>query len=600
MDRNAGHRTSTAVGQLTTACQELRGILPKLLHAKDSEVSPQVARALLLLQKIKGSTRDTFLEAESWRKRVAEQKDLVESHHLKLQNLLYEKDHLLREIKRCRGFAMKEMEKIAFPEGQLPVSEDPDMHAEHLLRLETEKEAREEVQAQQRELHAKIAAVEEATVEKRAFLESLPAEIAAIEKASQPLQKLLAIPVTSMDHARQQEAKSLPSPLYTLYTELDAYMHALGGAAIELRVTEAPTTLPRQLKVSSRPPRGAGPVSAAKTENRTRHDGDERAAKRQKTAVAVSRSPSPSIAEQPAAVPLATAVQSAEAFQMAPRALELKLLPPAGSTEKAARVIFYFLPVLNVVTVETPDFPQLLALLFAKDTGDVTPNLAAGYALETEEGLEVEMDFPADTCARPYLWAQWVCGLAVHKRHDPARPEPSIRYLMAQLRARYEAKIALLTMTRRLDDRRVTPHPSVAVPRPRKAALAKWGKPFVPQGTDVFAVVNPLHTYHRAVIESGHHRIVVFVELAPGYPSVAPRLVCQADRAARDGLSAAQLKDMALEASTLRPEWLTKEAKPWLLMHQMATLLACLDEAVAQGDKYAFGSKRAEEAKADA
>jgi THO complex subunit 5 len=67
-------------------------------------VGKRVAKALLLLQKVKSSSREAFLEAESWRKRVAEQKNIVEAHHLKLQNLMYEKDHLLREIQRCRGF----------------------------------------------------------------------------------------------------------------------------------------------------------------------------------------------------------------------------------------------------------------------------------------------------------------------------------------------------------------------------------------------------------------------------------------------------------------------------------------------------------------
>ncbi|RHY17334.1 hypothetical protein DYB32_010537, partial [Aphanomyces invadans] len=69
-----------------------------------TSTSNDVVRALCLLKDIKQSTRETFLDAEGYRRRVAEQKDLVEAHHLKLQNLLYEKDHLLREIRRCKGY----------------------------------------------------------------------------------------------------------------------------------------------------------------------------------------------------------------------------------------------------------------------------------------------------------------------------------------------------------------------------------------------------------------------------------------------------------------------------------------------------------------
>ncbi|RHZ41470.1 hypothetical protein DYB31_002451 [Aphanomyces astaci] len=100
--------------------------------------SKDVVKALCLLKDVKQSTRETFLDAEVYRRRVAEQKDLVEAHHLKLQNLLYEKDNLLREIKRCRGFPTKELDKIEFKDGVLPVLVDDDRHKRHLQRLDDE------------------------------------------------------------------------------------------------------------------------------------------------------------------------------------------------------------------------------------------------------------------------------------------------------------------------------------------------------------------------------------------------------------------------------------------------------------------------------
>ncbi|KDO32537.1 hypothetical protein SPRG_03012 [Saprolegnia parasitica CBS 223.65] len=583
MDRQS---PSTSVGQLKAASQELRSLLPKLIDAHDSDISPRVARALLLLQKIKSSTRDTFLETEAWRKRVADQKDLVEAHHLKLQNLMYEKDHLLREIKRCRGFPMKEMDKIEFPEGQLPVTGDPDMHAEHLLRLETEKEAREEVQEQQRQLHAKIAAVDEAIVEKRTFLESLPAEIAAIEKASEPLQALLSIPVTTMDVARQHDAKELPSALYTLYCELEAYMQAMGPGSLQLRIAPAQATPSSSTKVSSRSVRErTTPVPEV----------DERASKRQKTTPLASRSPSPSVASPapaPAAATSTPAVQLAEAYSVAPKAVEIEFMPPAGSSAVPLCVRFIYLPVLGIVTVETPAYPHLLHNLFDKDAGDVQPNVAAAYALVSEDGHEVDMDYPADAPARPYLWAQWICGLAFQRRSEPTRPEPSIRCVLTTLAERYESRVALLALSDRLAARRVEAHASLAavLPKARKTTLVKWTANVRP--TEAFATLHAENSYFRAVLEHDRSRVNVYVEVSPAYPQVPPVVVCEGERRANVP-SADQLKDMALEVSLASKSWHAPDAKPWLLMHQIMTLMTCLDEVHAKGDKYTFGSKRA-------
>ncbi|RHY59729.1 hypothetical protein DYB34_002805 [Aphanomyces astaci] len=193
--------------------------------------SKDVVKALCLLKDVKQSTRETFLDAEVYRRRVAEQKDLVEAHHLKLQNLLYEKDNLLREIKRCRGFPTKELDKIEFKDGVLPVLVDDDRHKRHLQRLDDELSDRKALLQHQQHLKTQISSVEDATQSKHALLDALPAHLAAIEEASRPLQALLSVPISD-SRDRHQAAKALPTPLYLLFCELDAYLsiHAGSGA----------------------------------------------------------------------------------------------------------------------------------------------------------------------------------------------------------------------------------------------------------------------------------------------------------------------------------------------------------------------------------
>jgi hypothetical protein len=117
----AGEEQGAALRQLKQSCEALRGVLGDM-HAQKAagsrdqhdRRSPRDAdkarakeqrwRALLLLRGLKAGLRDTFLASDAWKARVQEQKDRVEAHQLKLQNLLYEKDHLAREIRRCRGF----------------------------------------------------------------------------------------------------------------------------------------------------------------------------------------------------------------------------------------------------------------------------------------------------------------------------------------------------------------------------------------------------------------------------------------------------------------------------------------------------------------
>lgn len=101
--------------QLKQACRDIRALLRSLhdqrMRAREhnkpldkTQFKADRWQVLVLLRALKAGLRDTFLAADAWKTRVQEQKNVVEAHQLKLQNLLYEKDHLLREIRRCRGF----------------------------------------------------------------------------------------------------------------------------------------------------------------------------------------------------------------------------------------------------------------------------------------------------------------------------------------------------------------------------------------------------------------------------------------------------------------------------------------------------------------
>ncbi|KAF0699995.1 Aste57867_9475 [Aphanomyces stellatus] len=565
---------SKPLDQLDAACKGFRDTLPRLIRQVDdnASMSKDVVKALCLLKNIKQSTRETFLDAEVYRRRVAEQKDLVESHHLKLQNLLYEKDHLMREIKRCRGFPTKEMDKIEFRGDPLPVTVDADRHAQHLKRLDDELESRQAMLQHQKDLKAEIAQVDEAVQEKRALLDGVPAEVAAIEQATLPLQSLLSVPL-SATFERQEEAKQLPAPLYILYCELEAYMEIHGGMSLSIGQAK-------------------GLLSKSKSRKAVQPE-EPPAAKRQKTTTATTLSRSPSPAN--AATPPSIAADSTEStYTPAPHTLVVEL----HLVDTKTKVIFTYLPHLKVVVVETPRYPHMLRNLFGEDSGIRHPNVATLYAFEVDDGLEMDVDFPADARARPYLWAQWICGFHYGKRSELAtRPEPSIRQVMARLHQRYTAHHILQQQLDALKEKRIAVHASASKTWAAAAVTTKldsWIK--VSRDDKLFAEAHDGYVYYRAMLYHDAGRVAVWVEISPAYPKEAPRIVCQNEKESAALPTAAQLKDMDVEVNAFAMDLVTDDTAGWLLPHQLRKLQMCLDTVntlgTAKASEYAFGKKR--------
>ncbi|KAJ0409616.1 hypothetical protein P43SY_008488 [Pythium insidiosum] len=223
--------------ELKQASESLRKILTELeaQHRRgkidQAQLKAERWRVLVLLRAVKAGLRDTFLAADAWKTRVQEQKDVVDAHQLRLQNLLYEKDHLLREIRRCRGFHTKEMDKIEFEGGAIPIDVSPDVHRQHLDQLTKELETRKRMMADVKELRAKIEVVEATTQRKQAFLDGLRGELDRIDASTRGLQHYMRRPVSATLKLQQDASLQLPTPLYTLFCELESYQNASGCAA---------------------------------------------------------------------------------------------------------------------------------------------------------------------------------------------------------------------------------------------------------------------------------------------------------------------------------------------------------------------------------
>lgn len=156
----------------------------------------------------------------------------VDSNKLQLQNLLYEADHLRREVQHCLQFKSQDEDIDLVPEKEFYAQAPPsisrpektttDEHARRLARLEWELHQRKELAIKCKELQMakeKVAKQIESTATR---MDSLAPCLEALLKSTRPLQEALEINIEN-DWAVQKMARLLPRPLYLVYVNLSAY-----------------------------------------------------------------------------------------------------------------------------------------------------------------------------------------------------------------------------------------------------------------------------------------------------------------------------------------------------------------------------------------
>lgn len=189
----------------------------------------------LALLQMKILNRKTMLQLERKEADVNEQKEKNDSNRLRLENLLYRKAYLAREIKACKDFMPSEVASVEVEVGH-PLVHDtfsldlPQKHRSSLIALASEYQERQRVQ----ELLAKLKdqhVIETGALDKKMkFLEELPGKLDVLLKGASELEDvILPQEKISMRDANIQRAQRLPGPLYVLYHSLHNVKAAVGG-----------------------------------------------------------------------------------------------------------------------------------------------------------------------------------------------------------------------------------------------------------------------------------------------------------------------------------------------------------------------------------
>lgn len=191
----------------------------------------------MLIVVLKKLNRLDKIRIRAGRDELHKEKLSVDSNRLQLQNLLYEADHLKKEVHRCYQFKSQDedIELVPLEEFYENAPEDisrpdqtkEDEHARRLARLEWELQQRKELSALCKELQTSIEKVVDENNAKGDRLKSLAPRLQDLLKSTRPLQESLEMEIEK-DWEVQKLARLLPRPLYLLYANSQAYGEACG------------------------------------------------------------------------------------------------------------------------------------------------------------------------------------------------------------------------------------------------------------------------------------------------------------------------------------------------------------------------------------
>lgn len=220
-------------------CEKLKTIFAEIAELKalntpkaEEEVKEKRIRGTILLAMLKKLNRLDKLRLRAGRDALQKEKFQVEKNKLQLQNLLYEADHLRKEVQHCLQFKSQDEEIDLVPleefyrEAPETISRrektETDEHARRLARLEWELQQRKQLSIMCNELQMAKEKVAEEIESKTNRLDSLMPCLDSLLKATRPLQDALEINVEK-EWAVQKVASLLPRPLYVVYMNLSAY-----------------------------------------------------------------------------------------------------------------------------------------------------------------------------------------------------------------------------------------------------------------------------------------------------------------------------------------------------------------------------------------
>lgn len=581
------------------SCGNIRRLMKSIVELKKTkksaaEIAEKRIQASLLFATLKKLNRFEKIRNKKARDATNEAKAKVDTHHLQLQNLLYEVAHLTKEVNKCLEFKSKdedielvsveEFYKDAPPEISKPEKTKNDVHQQTLARLDWELEQRKRLAAQCKEAEATKDLISQDIKNKKEYLEALAPCLSGILQATEPLQDHL-----GMRHevkcVQNKMASFLPVPLFILYVQASAYAEAWDK---QMQVTiEGDVEDAKALKESAEEQEEESGDS-----DQEESRGDQ---KRYRRSSATNR----------------LTEMRRKILKKHPLVVVITLTTKGGHSLK---LIFFYVLMLHIVTVipslqlstdlkiPTRDVLSpavLFDCLFPDDTGNDTPNQANHYQLKRLGMDEFKSYIPE--LGRPYFWAQRAAGLEFPRSYDLDNDEgrsqtipnskvsaSHMEQIVVAIRDRLLARIALQELLNNLEQGTIPLDSEAKLLFPLKIIsrlVSFQSLPWedfqaLPQVQRLIddGIVKPSHFTFLATLERGSAKLHAALTVSPDYPRQPPIFVLWTTwKEGFTSLEDTALWDLEKEVNLYWTELATRSSPCSLLAYQIQRLLMCFD-----------------------
>lgn len=473
------------------------------------------------------------------RESLAKEKLNVDSSRLKLQNLIYEADHLKKEINKCISFKSEDedielvpMEEFLDrgPEESRQSELLEDKHALRMARLEFELQQRKEYAKQCKELEKSKEEVAQKIVTVRENLDSLEPCLLNVCKATRPIQKILDMPF-ELEWEIQKIVRLLPQPLYMAYTKLCAYSEVIDKnlvVSVDGNEEEA-----QQLEIERKQSNEDTVDDNEDSENEPEENDFEESDNRRKIQRRQSR--------------LESLNQKREKL-FAHHPLSVQFQIKSRKRSEILSVTLIYLPAMGIVTVQgkfnidiqsvaagdiiTQD--RILSSVYIDDSGTESPNPKTSYQLQNLQLNPADLSKLLDEkkLGKPFKWAQRLCGISFTSKLNIDESyklcEETVPLLIRQMRKRVSARMKLYHQIQSLEIGKITTSGSVRISSILQQFVAlsfaeysanSCTKKFIDEN-----VVGPNDLFYRAIVTRGSAKLECYIAVPDDFPIFALEL----------------------------------------------------------------------------
>lgn len=478
----------------------------------------------------------------SRRESLSKEKLIVDSNRLKLQNLIYECEHLKKEIHKCVSFKSEDedIELVAIDEFMSSISDDKkesldvsDEHSLRLARLELELQQRKDYDEKCKELEKKKEEVSMRTVNVKENLDSLGPCLVNVFKATRPIQKILNMPFEA-EWEVEEVVRLLPQPLYMAYTKLCAYSEVI-DKLLEVKI-EGNEEEAKILKEHEKKSKESDETVHGEEMEDSDNEAEENDYEENENRRALQRRQSK----------VESMNERREKF-FSHHPLSIQFVLKLRNSKESMSVTLIYLPEMNIVTVQgkfnienqsvaagdilTQD--RILSSLYADDVGLESPNSRTIFQLQNLNFNQSEFSKLLDDkkLGKPYKWAQRLCGInpkqtSISLDESNQLCQETVPHLIRQIRRRINARMKLYHQIRTLEIGKVSSSSSFKI----SSILQQ----FVPLSYSEYAsisyvkrfidekIVNEVDIFYRAILTRGSCKLECYIAVPSNFPSNLP------------------------------------------------------------------------------